>query len=323
MRPILAAVRGTPSRLALIRLLAGKGRDSLTLLGDMNQRIYGEPLDLEDMHISVEGRTFTLASRYRTTREIAGFGQRILADEDGDARDIARTLEAPEAGVSGPRPAMVEFASPKEEAVAVAMAILAKIQAGVPQERIAVFARRWQRLRGVECASDHHASGSRPRVSRSVRRWSSRPGNATTPAILSEEAHGLLSPGWNLWRRYTRVVRIGKLTFAGHLRRPGDQAHVGVESLCDALKRTRYRGPDPPLPVRAAASSSGTICVVTRMPSAKASLPMVAAVRLHSPASTRETQARDVPMRRASSAPLTPLASISATSASMSSSVMR
>ena len=49
------------SRLALIRLLAGKGRDSLTLLGDMNQRIYGEPLDLEDLHISVEGRTFTLA----------------------------------------------------------------------------------------------------------------------------------------------------------------------------------------------------------------------------------------------------------------------
>jgi hypothetical protein len=35
-------------------------------------------------------------------------------------------------------------------------------------------------------------------------------------------------------------------------------------------------------------------------------LPIVATVRLHSPASTRETQARDVPMRRASSAPLTP-----------------
>jgi hypothetical protein len=140
------------SRLALIRLLAGKGRDSLTLLGDMNQRIYGEPLDLEDLHISVEGRTFTLSAGYRTTREIAEFGQRILADEDGDAREIARTVEAPEAGVSGPRPAMVEFASPEEEAVAVAMAILAKIQAGVPPERIAVFARRWKRLAGVECA---------------------------------------------------------------------------------------------------------------------------------------------------------------------------
>jgi len=139
-------------RLALIRLLAGKGRDGLTLLGDMNQRIYAEPFDLEDMHISVEGRTFTLVAGYRTTREIAGFGQRILADEDGDARDIARTVEAPEAVVSGPRPAMVEFASPKEEAVAVAMAILAKIQAGVPPERIAVFARRWKRIRGVECA---------------------------------------------------------------------------------------------------------------------------------------------------------------------------
>ena len=323
MRPILAAVRGTPSRLALIRLLAGKGRDSPTLLGDMNQRIYGEPLDLEDMHISVEGRTFTLASRYRTTREIAGFGQRILADEDGDARDIARTLEAPEAGVSGPRPAMVEFASPKEEAVAVAMAILAKIQAGVPQERIAVFARRWQRLRGVECASDHHASGSRPRAPRSVRRWSSRPGNAGHPSypfgrgpwplVAGVEPLEAVYPGGA--NRQVDVCRAPTTP-----RRP---AHVGVESLCDALKPTRYRGPDPPLPVRAAASSSGTICVVTRMPSAKASLPMVAAVRLHSPASTRETQARDVPMRRASSAPLTPLTSISATRESMNSAVMR
>jgi len=137
---------------SLIRLLSGKGRDSLTLLGDMNQRIYGEPLDLEDLHISVEGRTFTLAAGYRTTREIAEFGQRILLHDAGDARDIARTVEAPEAGVSGPRPAMVEFASPEDGAVAVAMAILAKIQAGVPPERIAVFARRWKRLRGVECA---------------------------------------------------------------------------------------------------------------------------------------------------------------------------
>ena len=82
------------SRLALIRLLAGKGRDSLTLLGDMNQRIYGEPLDLEDLHISVEGRTFTLASGYRTTREIAEFGQRIVAEQGGDAPDIPRSLGA-------------------------------------------------------------------------------------------------------------------------------------------------------------------------------------------------------------------------------------
>ena len=83
-----------------------------------------EPLDLEDLHISVEGRTFTLAAGYRTTREIAELGQRIQPHDAGDVADIARTVEAPEAGVSGPRPAMVEFASPAEEAVAVAMAIL-------------------------------------------------------------------------------------------------------------------------------------------------------------------------------------------------------
>ena len=140
------------SRLALIRLLAGKGRDSLTLLGDMNQRIYGEPLDLEDLHISVEGRTFTLASGYRTTREIAELGQGILPAEVGEAPDIAATFSAPTSGVSGPRPVMTEFASPAEEAVAVALAILAKIQAGVSPERIAVFARRWKRLLGVERA---------------------------------------------------------------------------------------------------------------------------------------------------------------------------
>ena len=148
------------SRLALISLLAGKGCDSLTMLGDMNQRIYGEPLDLEDLQISVEGRTFTLQSGYRTTREIAEFGQRILPAAAGGADgaeaqaepDIAPTLVAPGSGVSGPRPVMAEFSSPAEEAVAVAVAILAKVQAGVPPERIAVFARRWKRLEGVERA---------------------------------------------------------------------------------------------------------------------------------------------------------------------------
>ena len=93
------------SRLALIRLLAGKGRDSLTLLGDMNQRIYGEPLDLEDLHNFVEGRTF-----------------------------------APASGVSGPPPVTAALPAFTEEAVPVAMAILSKLQAGVPPDRIAVFA---------------------------------------------------------------------------------------------------------------------------------------------------------------------------------------
>ena len=139
-------------RLALVRALAGKGRNSLTLLGDMNQRIYGEPLDLEDLHISVEGRTFTLAAGYRTTREIAEFGQRILADQDGDAADIPRSLDAPASGVPGPRPIIAEFSSLCEEAVAVAMAILEKLRCDVQPERIAVFARRRKRLRGVERA---------------------------------------------------------------------------------------------------------------------------------------------------------------------------
>jgi len=53
---------------------------------------------------------------------------------------------------------MAELASLTEEAVAVAMAILSKLQAGGPPDRIAVFARRRKRLRGVECASKPRAS---------------------------------------------------------------------------------------------------------------------------------------------------------------------
>jgi len=177
-------------RLALIRLLAGKGRDSLTLLGDMNQRIYGEPLDLEDLHISVEGRTFSLAAGYRTTREIAELSQRLLPAETGAVPDIAATLDAPASGVSGPPPVMAELPSLTEEAVAVAMAILSKLQAGVPPDRIAVFARRWKRLRGVGC--ELKAAGGL-RWSLPVNAWQRRRGTlrrmaqklraaATTPA---------------------------------------------------------------------------------------------------------------------------------------------
>jgi len=92
------------------------------------------------------------AAGYRTTREIAELGQRLLPAETGTVPDIAPTLDAPASDVSGPPPVMAEFASLTEEAVAVAMAILSQLQAGVPPERIAVFARRWKRLLGVECA---------------------------------------------------------------------------------------------------------------------------------------------------------------------------
>ena len=141
-----------PQRLVLLRALAGKGRDSFMLLGDANQRIYGQPLDLEDLGISVEGRHFLLGATYRTTRDIADFGQRILDGVEAGGADLPSSSDAPVSGVPGPRPTMVDLASPREEAVQVSMGILRELQGGVPPERIAVFSRRRKRLRGVQVA---------------------------------------------------------------------------------------------------------------------------------------------------------------------------
>jgi len=140
------------ARLSLLRALAGRGRDRLTLLGDAGQRIFGEPLDLEDIGISVEGRTFELNAMYRTTKEIAEFGQRILTGGGGVPGHGRSGSSAPSSAVRGPRPLMIEYSSQQEESVAVAMAVLKRLQDGVPAERIAVFARRRKRLAGVECA---------------------------------------------------------------------------------------------------------------------------------------------------------------------------
>ena len=138
-------------RLVLLHLLAGQGRDSLMLLGDGSQRIYGEPLDLEDLGISVEGRRFELGATYRTTVEIIEFGRRILADaDDSEAALLDHADEG--VGVHGPRPAMAGLASMREEALMVTMSIMEHVRRGVPLDRIAVFARRRKRLRGVECA---------------------------------------------------------------------------------------------------------------------------------------------------------------------------
>ena len=62
-------------RVAFVQVLPPKCRKCVMLLGDMRQRLYSEPFDLEDRGFDVTDRVFHLDTVYRSTAR----DRRILA----------------------------------------------------------------------------------------------------------------------------------------------------------------------------------------------------------------------------------------------------
>lgn len=123
----------SPERLALVKALAGDGADSLTMLGDTDQRIYNEPLDLEDFGFDFEDRVIVLETGYRTTREISEFADLVL---DDTAIRLHSTAYA-----SGPAPRLLRFTCREHQEVWIALKICGYLLAGAEPAGIAVLAR--------------------------------------------------------------------------------------------------------------------------------------------------------------------------------------
>jgi hypothetical protein len=127
-----------PWRLAFVAELARDNPEHLMLLGDVRQRIYSEPFDLEDLGVDVEGRVYCLGTAYRTTKQIVALGEAILAQAPPvvgglDPRLVARSY------ASGPEPAFRSFTSPIDQATWVALEVLRLLQSGVGPDQVTVL----------------------------------------------------------------------------------------------------------------------------------------------------------------------------------------
>ena len=127
-----------------LRFLAalGAGRPSgLFFAGDLGQRIFQPPFSWLSLGVDIRGRARTLHINYRTSHQIRTQADRLLAPEvsdvDGNTEDRRGTVSA----FNGPQPSVRTFATPEDEADAVAAWITARVNEGVAPHEIGVFVR--------------------------------------------------------------------------------------------------------------------------------------------------------------------------------------
>ncbi|MBO3735471.1 UvrD-helicase domain-containing protein [Glycomyces niveus] len=116
----------TPAHWRLLRALAPESTDDLFIAGDTFQRIYGQPVTLGKLGVSIVGRSSRLTLNYRTTREILRTALAIEADAvaddlDGDLDSLAGYRSV----MSGEKPAF----RPQRDAAAELDEIVRQVQA--------------------------------------------------------------------------------------------------------------------------------------------------------------------------------------------------
>jgi superfamily I DNA/RNA helicase len=137
----------SPSDLRLLRTIAPVGRNSLFVVGDGHQRIYGQPVRLGACGIEIRGRSRRLKLNYRTTEQIRNQAVAILEGREID--DLDGGVDSMKGFFSvrqGPAPVVRTFARESEEAAFIVETIKGWLSE-VPAEAICVAVRTGSQLR--------------------------------------------------------------------------------------------------------------------------------------------------------------------------------
>lgn len=128
--------------LKLLRAIAPQGEDTMFLVGDGHQRIYGTPVVLGRCGIEIRGRSRRLKLNYRTTEQIGLRAMAVLKGLEIDDLDGGSdSLKGYSALRSGPDPVVKNFSSESDEANFIVAMINSWIESGVPPESICIASR--------------------------------------------------------------------------------------------------------------------------------------------------------------------------------------
>jgi len=132
----------TASELRLLRTLAPEAPNTMFLVGDGHQRIYGQPLRLSACGIEIRGRSRRLKINYRTTQQIRDQAIAILEGREIDDLDGGvDSLKGYRSLRTGPVPEVHHFESEAQEASFAVGRIKTWLESGVPSQAICVAAR--------------------------------------------------------------------------------------------------------------------------------------------------------------------------------------
>jgi superfamily I DNA/RNA helicase len=211
-----------PLHWMLARALVEEGPDDLFIAEDSHQRIYGQGVVLSRYGIAIRGRSRRLTLNYRTTQQNLGFAMGVL---DGASY---QNVEEGEEGIvgyrssrRGPGPVVFGAASVSGQHDAVATAINAWLEQGVPPASIAILARTNGRRDAIKSALDERGV--------SVSSVKSGEGTGSSPVVMTMH---------NAKGQEFRCVVLFDMS-AGQVPNPVALEHAAPEDRPDVLLRER------------------------------------------------------------------------------------
>ena len=161
----------TAPALKLLRTIAPEGPNSLYLVGDGHQRIYGRPVVMSQCGIEIGGRDLRLRLNYRTTQQIRSRAVAVLEECEIDDLDGGSDgLQGYHSVREGPTPEVTNFKSEANEA----SFILSRVKTGsIPVFAIRPFAWRPARTNFSTTVTSRSSEvmDSRSRASRKRKVW--------------------------------------------------------------------------------------------------------------------------------------------------------
>jgi hypothetical protein len=142
---------------AQLRFLSTLGRErpnSLFFAGDLGQRIFQQPFSWKALGVDVRGRSRTLRINYRTSHQIRGRADRLLAPEVTDVDGALQERRGTISVFNGPEPDIRILKDEPAEKEAVSAWLRDHTRAGLKPHEFGVFVRSTAEVRRAQAAVD-------------------------------------------------------------------------------------------------------------------------------------------------------------------------
>lgn len=129
------------AQLRFLAAMAAGQPNALFFAGDLGQRIFQQPFSWKSLGVDILGRSFTLKINYRTSHEIRGFADKLLAPEITDVDGVIERRSETVSTFNGPAPEVRTFRTQTDEEAAVAAWLRGHVDDGLHLHEFGLFVR--------------------------------------------------------------------------------------------------------------------------------------------------------------------------------------
>jgi superfamily I DNA/RNA helicase len=147
----------TPAHWQFLRAITASGPDDMFIADDVHQRIYGQPVVLSRLGISIIGRSRRLTLNYRTTEQNLRYALNVLKGATFvDSENTVEGVSGYRSARLGPDPKVIISHSDTDQYIAVAEQVQAWVDEGIRPETVAILTVSNNASKDVHDALDHY-----------------------------------------------------------------------------------------------------------------------------------------------------------------------